>query len=476
MSVPGGSSELIRDVAEPPAPDAPAGGRHAFILETRDLLRLAGPIIVSQLGQVGMNTADTIMVGPLGAVSLAAVGLGSAIHFLGVIFSYGVIVGLAPIVSQAFGAGDLDRCRRALVQGLWVALMLGVPVALLNVLGEPIARGLGQSDEVAALAGAYMRALALGVPGYFLFAAIRQYLEAMNRPTPPMAVTFVALGLNIVANRVLIYGIDGMVPALGAVGTGWATTIVRWSMLLMLGAWVWLHPRLNPFGHGVGLLPDRSLLRRIFVVGLPVGGQFLLEVGCFSFAAVMMGWLGAVELAAHQVTINIASTTFMVALGVSIAGSVRVGQHIGAGRPDAMRRATLATYLLAIGFMGMCALLFVTLPHGLIGLYTDDPAIVGVGVQLLLVAAAFQIFDGAQVAGISVLRGAADTRAPMLIAGAGYWGAGVGLAYVLAFQAGQGAVGVWIGLSGGLASVAMMLALRVRRTIWRAPVETLRAG
>lgn len=423
-----------------------------------------------------MNTADTIMVGPLGAGPLAAVGLGSAIHFLGVVFSVGVIVGLAPIVSQAFGAGDLDHCRRALVQGLWAALLLSVPVGLMNLLGEPIARGLGQDPEIARVAGEYMRSLAWGVPGFFLFVALRQYLEAMNRPAPPMVVTFVALGVNIVANRILIYGVDGVVPAMGAVGSGWATTIVRWSMLLLLGAWVWLHPRLDPFRHGVGAAPDRRLLRRIFGLGLPIGAQFALEVGCFSFAAVMMGWLGPVELAAHQVTINIASTTFMVALGVSIAGSVRVGQHIGARRAGAMRRATLATYLLALGFMALCALLFVALPGELIGLYTRDPALIALGTRLLLVAAAFQVFDGAQVAGMSVLRGAADTRTPMFIAAVGYWGFGVGLGYALAFAAGLGAVGVWMGLSAGLASVALLLGVRVRRTIWRAPIASLHAG
>ena len=438
-----------------------------LLREVNRLLRLAVPIIVSQLGQVGMNTADTIMVGPLGATALASAGLGSAIHFFGLIISVGVITGLTPIVSQAFGAGNPARCRQALIQGLWVALMVSVPVVVANAAGQPIARALGQEPAVAELAGSYMRALAWGVPGYFLFVALRQYLEAMNRPAAPMVVTFIGLAVNIAANRVLIYGIDGVVPALGVVGSGYATSIVRVSMLLILVVWVVLHPELRPFSGGVRRAPDRRMIGSILTIGLPVGAQYGLEVGLFSFAAVVMGWLGPTELAAHQVTINIASTTFMVALGVSIAGSVRVGQHIGARRRGAMRRAALAAYLLSVGFMGLCALLFLVMPRALIGLYTRDPALLDLGTRLLLVAAAFQLFDGAQVAGISVLRGAADTRIPMLIAGLGYWGLGVPVGYVLAFAGGLSAIGVWMGLSVGLAAVAVLLALRVRRTLWR---------
>jgi MATE family multidrug resistance protein len=217
----------------------------------------------------------------------------------------------------------------------------------------------------------------------------------------------------------------------------------------------------------VRLRIDRALLATMARVGGPVGAQFGLEVGLFAFAAIMMGWLGPIELAAHQVTINIAATTFMVALGVSIAGSIRVGQHIGARRARAVHRAVLATYLLAVGFMGACALLFVIAPAGLIGLYTGDPGILATGTRLLLVAAAFQVFDGAQVAGFSVLRGAGDTRGPMLIAGVGYWALGVPVAYLLAFRTGLGPVGVWIGLSAGLAATAIMLAIRVRERLWR---------
>lgn len=444
----------------------------------RDLLGLAGPIVASQLGQIGMNTTDTIMVGHLGPLPLAAVGLGSALHTLALMIGAGVLVGMNPLVSQAFGARDLAETRAVLRQGFWLALLLSVPVSLVTVLGEPLARLFGQEPGVAAAAGDYMLALAPGVAPVLLFMALRQYLEAIGEARPPMIATFAGLALNVGANRVLIYG-AGSIPAMGAVGSGWATTIVRWFMFFALLAYVAAKGRLSPFRIEPGLFdsaaaawrPARARLERMVKVGGPIGLQFGLEVGLFAFAAVMMGWIGPVELAAHQVTINLAATTFMVALGTSMAGSVRVGQHVGAGRPRAVRRAVIATYLLTLGFMGACGLLFLTLPGPLVRLYTDDAAILEIGRRLLLVAAAFQLFDGAQVAGMGVLRGAGDTRVPMLYAAAGYWGAGVATALVLGFATPLGPVGVWAGLCAGLAAVAVTLAVRARHVLWlRDPV------
>jgi multidrug resistance protein, MATE family len=446
-------------------------GTRLFAHELKGLLLLAGPIVVNQLGQVGMHTADTIMVGPLGAEPLAAVGLGSALHHFGVLLMTGTIMGMAPLVSQAFGAGELATCRRVFMQGCWLALLLSVPVMAALLFGRELSLLLGQDAAVSALTGAYMRALVLGIPPALLFVAARQYLEGMGHATAPMVITFLGLAINIAANRVLIYGVEGWVPALGVVGSGWATTIVRWSMLVALLVFLFEHRTLPSLR--VSLRPVRTQLARILTVGAPVGAQFGMEVGLFSFAAIMIGWLGAVELAAHQVTINIAATTFMVALGASMAGSIRVGQHIGGRRPRAVRRAVLATYLLSIGFMLCCALLFVLAPRWLIGLYTPHADIIELGSRLLLVAAAFQLFDGAQVSGISVLRGAGDTRAPMVLAGIGYWVIGISASWWLGFRAGLGAVGVWVGLCIGLAAVGVLLAVRARAVLWHRPLHRL---
>ncbi|MEX2608807.1 MAG: MATE family efflux transporter [Gemmatimonadota bacterium] len=450
------------------APAGQARRRLLFRRELGDLLRLATPIILSQLGQIGMNTADTVMVGPLGALPLAAVGVGSAIHMVALTIGMGIIVGMGPLVSQAYGAGDQPLCRRVLVQGGWLSVALTLPLVGLHLFGQEIALLLGQQPDVAAVAGDYLAALLPGILPIFLFLAFRQFLEGMGTTTPPMVITLVALAINVAANRVFIYGVEGWVPALGAVGTGWATSVVRWSMLLLMLAYVLRRPDLHPF-RGVPRRPDRALFARILRVGTPIGAQFGLEVGLFAFAAVMMGWLGAVELAAHQVTINIAATTFMVSLGVSLAGAIRVGQCIGARRPRMMRRSVQATYVLAVAFMAACALLFVAVPEALVRLYTPDEEIVVLGSSLLLVAALFQVFDGAQVAGVSVLRGAGDTHLPMLIAGVGYWVVGLPVGFYLGFVADLGPVGVWLGLSAGLAVVAVVVGVRVRRILWGPP-------
>ncbi|MBR9988125.1 MAG: MATE family efflux transporter [Gemmatimonadetes bacterium] len=445
-----------------------------FAHELRGLLILAGPIVVNQLGQVGMNTVDTIMVGPLGAAPLAAAGLGSALHFFGLILATGIVMGMAPLVSQAFGRGDVAECGRVLVQGAWLALILSIPVLLSCLYGREITLALGQDPEVAMLTGGYLRALALGIPPALLFVAARQYLEGMGHAKAPMVVTFIGLGVNIVANRAFIYGVEDWIPAMGVVGSGWATTIVRWAMLVAVVIFLMMHRTLHI--RAMSARPRARDIRHIFRVGGPIGAQFGMEVGLFSFAAVMMGWLGAVELAAHQVTINIASTTFMIALGTAMAGSIRVGQHIGGRRPRAMRDAVVATYLLSTGFMLCCAIVFVIAPRALIGLYTPHENIIDLGAQLLLIAAAFQLFDGAQVAGVSVLRGAAETRGPMYVAAIGYWGVGLPIAWLFAFRYDWGPLGVWTGLSIGLAVVALLLLERVRRVFWLRPIRSLDPG
>jgi MATE family multidrug resistance protein len=433
--------------------------------EVRALSALALPIVVSQLGMIGMTTADTVMVGRVGAIPLAAAGLGSAIHTFTLVICTGILLGMAPLISQAFGAGDEERCHSILVQGRCLSVLLSLPLMLTTVFGDVIARATGVEADVAVLTGRYLFSLTLGIPPLLLFNALRQYLEGMGRARPSMVITFIGLATNVLFNLFLIFGVRGVTPALGLVGAGYATTIGRWVMLLCTLGYVHVHPEIRPFEH-VRFRPDRALLGRMMSIGAPAGAHFGLEVGLFAFAAVMMGWLGPIQLAAHQVVLNLAATTFMVALGTSIAGSIRVGQHIGAGREQSMHHAVRATYLVAVGFMGLCGLTFLLIPHVLIGFYTHDARILDAGIPLLLCAAAFQVFDGAQVAGTGVLRGAADTRVPMIVALLGYWVCGLPIGYWLAFHAGMGAVGIWIGLSVGLAVVAVLLLARVRHRLF----------
>lgn len=441
--------------------------------ETGGLLRLAGPLVVSHLATIGLTTVDTLMVAPLGAIPLASLAAAVAIHVVLIMVGTGVVLGMTPLVSQAEGAADRPEARRVLVQGLWLASLISIPLVAVSLLGGPLARALGQEPGVAELAGDYLVALAPGILPLMLFTALRQFVEGLGFTKPSMVMLVGALCVNVPADWLLIYGRPELgIPAMGALGSAWATSIVRVAMLGAMVAYLARHPRLAPF-RGVRFRPVPRRIRAIVRIGWPIGGQIGLEVGVFSAAALMMGWFGAAALAAHQITINLAATTFMVALGTSIAGTIRVGHHVGAGRSERVRLAVGATYILAVGIMALFAVAFVAVPEWLVGLYSNDPSVAPLAVGLLLVAAAFQVFDGAQVAGMCVLRGVGDTRVPMLIAGASYWGIGAPVGWLLAFPLGWGPRGIWIGLSVGLATAAAALALRVQHSFWRRAAVTL---
>ncbi|HEX6039260.1 MATE family efflux transporter [Longimicrobium sp.] len=468
---------LATPAARGPTTTAARPGRRRRTLlllhELRALTRVAGPLIVGQLGGVAMTTTDTIMVGPLGAQALAAAGLANAIFMATLVICTGTLLGMSPLVAQAYGAGDGRETRRVLVQGLWMAALLAVPMTVLCLFGEPIALAVGQSPEVARLAGGFLHAIAWGVLPMLLFVAFRQYLDGQSLTRPAMTMMFIGVAVNVVGNILLIYGFrvdlpllgTWTVPPYGLVGSGWSTTMVRWAMLVAMLVYVLRHRALRPFA-GVSLKPVAEQLRRMVGIGAPIGVQLAAEVGVFSLAVVMMGWLDPVAQAAHQVALNVASTTFMVAMGTSLAGTIRVGQHVGAGSRRGVRRAVLTTYALVTLFMSTCALAFLLAPRFLLGLYTHDPAIVEVGLTLLVMAAAFQVFDGAQVAGLCALRGASDTRVPMLMTVLAYWGVGAPAAYWFGFHTRLGPQGIWLGLVVALFAAAVLLGWRVRRVLW----------
>ncbi|HUH12795.1 MAG TPA: MATE family efflux transporter [Longimicrobiales bacterium] len=469
-------------VTPPPGPARPSplawararGERADLREELRRLLALAVPLVVSHLATIGMSTVDTLMVGPLGAGPLAGLAIGGAIHSATLMVSMGLLLGMSPLVSQAHGAGRPREPRRVLVQGLWLALALSVPMVALSLAGEPLALALGQAPAVSARAGEYLTGVAAGIPPVLIFMALRGYVEGLGTTRPSMVFLLLGFAVNVPANALLVYGALDLFPALGVAGAGWATSLVRWVMLAAMAAWLLRHPELHPF-HGVRLVFRVRRVARILRLGVPISAQMALEVGLFAFAAIMMGWFGPLPLAAHQVTINLAATTFMVALGTALAGTIRVGFHVGGRRPEGVHRTVVATYTLAVGFMALCALAFLLAPRFLLGLYTQDPEILALGSRLLFIAALFQVFDGAQVAGICLLRGAGDTRIPMMMAGLGYWAVGLPTAYGLAFHTGLGPAGVWVGLSAGLAVVAVLMGLRVRRMLWRGEMLRPRA-
>lgn len=433
--------------------------------DIQKLLNLAIPVTVVQVGMMLMGVADSMMVGRVSPEALAAVALGN-LYFLGLsIFGMGTLMALDPVVSQAVGHGDREGVARAVQRGMLMALVISIPVSMLLIPGEYLLSLIGQPEEVIPIAAGYARACIPGVFPFLAFAVLRQTLQAMTIVRPVVVVVLLANVLNVFLNWVLIFGKLG-VTGMGAVGTGWASSIGRVAMLagVLLIAWPVLKPAFVPFRRdALALAPIGRMLR----IGVPIGLQHQLEMGAFGFAAVVMGWFGAVEMAAHQIAINLASLTFMVPVGIGVAGSVVVGQAVGRGDTDEARRSAAGTTILGMSVMVLSALVFLTVPGFLARLYTDSPAVVGLASLLIPIAGVFQVFDGLQVVSSGVLRGIGDTRAPMVVNLLGFWLIGIPCGVALAFRTSLGPRGVWWGLTIGLVLVSVMLAWRVRNRFGR---------
>ncbi len=435
------------------------------ILPTRDelraLLALAVPIVLVQVGMMFMGVVDTVIVGHLNAEALAAVALGN-LYFFGVaIFGMGVLLALDPIVAQAVGAQDEPAVARGLQRGLLIAGALSLAAMVLMLPVSPVLTWLRQPAEVVPLAATYVHLSIAGVLPFLAFGVFRQTLQAMGHIRPIVFTIVVANLFNAALNWVLIFGHLGA-PALGVAGSAWATTISRWAMALMLAALGWpvLRPYLTPFRPEVLHLTP---LGRMMRLGLPIGAQLQLEYTAFGLTGVLIGMLGVDPLAGHQVAINLASLTYMVPLGISAATAVLVGQEVGRDHPHGARRSARAGLVVGASFMLMSGTLFLAAPRWLASLYTSSDAVLVMAAALLPLAGIFQVFDGIQVVAGGVLRGLGDTRWPMLINLIGFWAVGIPMGILLGFQAGMGARGLWWGLVFGLAAVAVILLIRVRR-------------
>jgi MATE family multidrug resistance protein len=435
------------------------------------MLRLAAPVVLSELGWMAMGIVDTMMVGRVSAAAIGGVGVGSALFYAVAVFGLGLVLGLDTLVSQSFGANDLAECHRWLLQGVYLALPLAP--ALMGVLW--IATGLlpafGVRLEVAQEAVPYLHAITWSVFPQLLFFALRRYLQSMNLVLPILFALLSANLVNAAANWLLIFGHWGL-PALGAAGAGWATLISRSYMALFLLACLLHHDRRLPvrMTH-VSRRLDVGRLRTLVRLGFPAALQLTGEVGVFAAAAALLGRLDKESLAAHQIAIILASLTFMVPLGISSAAAVRVGQALGREDPPGASRAGWTALLLGAGFMGVAGLFFWTLPRPILRLFTPDPAVVERGVPLLFVAALFQLFDGLQVVATGALRGAGDTRTPMITHLGCYWLVGLPAGSLLCFWLGRGVPGMWVGFC-----VALVLAGIVLSTAWSRQVRRLEAA
>jgi MATE family multidrug resistance protein len=438
------------------APDA----RVNLAAELRALLALAIPVALSEIGWMTMTVVDVIMVGKLGPASIGAVGLGNAIYYAPSLFGIGLMLGLDTLVSRSWGARDFDDCHRSLAQAMYIALAFTPVLMLFIVLARPLFTGRGVDPVIGDMTRAYAGILNWGTLPLLVYGGFRRYLQGVGRVRP---VTFALISANLVnlaGNWIFIYGKFGM-PAMGVRGSAISTVFARVYMAAVLVYFAWRHERERGhplFAHWPG--PDWARIRALLDLGIPAAFQVVLEVAAFGTATILAAHLGAVALATHEIVLNCAAFAYMVPLGVSAAGAVAVGHAIGAGNPAKARRAGWMAIALGAGFMTLAALLFIAVPRPIVEIYSRDPRVLRLGAHILLIVAAFEVFDGVQSVGTGVLRGLGETRIPMLLNFGGYWLFGLPLGAVLCFEMRWGLTGIWAGLTVALITIAVLMLLR----------------
>jgi len=434
-------------------------------LDLDELTRLAIPVALAQLGLMTMGLVDTVMVGRVSPVDLAAVAVGHLFFFAITVIGMGILFALDPVISQAVGADDPVGVARGVQRGVVLGAGLSLAAMALMVPVGPLLTLFRQPPEVVPIATRYVHALIPAVFPFYVFVVLRQGLQAMGRVRAIVITVIAANLLNAGLDWVFIFGHLGA-PALGAVGSAWVTTLSRWftTVALIALAWPYLAPTLRPLRREA--LAAGPLLQ-LLQVGGPVGAQQWLEVGVFACAGLLMGSMGAVPLAGHQVALQLAALTFMVPLGVAQATSVLVGQAVGRGDDHAARRATGAGMVVGVGFMALTAVMFLAFPGILARVFSDDAPVIAAVELLLPIAGVFQIFDGMQVVAAGALRGVGDTRAPMVLNLVGFWILGLPVSLALGFGLDWGPPGVWWGLAIGIGAVAVLLTSRVRLRLGR---------
>jgi MATE family multidrug resistance protein len=456
------------DLAESSLPPLAGASRHHLAIELGETARLALPMALTQLSQIAMMTTDLAFIGRLGGEAVAAAALAGTVYFVSFTFGMGLTSAVAPLAAQAFGAGDPRLVRRSLRAGLWAALLLSLPIMVFPLRGEQILLMLGQAPQTARLAQHYLFGLAWGVAPALWFLTIRSFMGAVNRPAPVLWITLAAIPVNVALVYLLMYGKLGL-PRLELFGVGLATTLVNCATLV---AAVWIATQRKPFSdyHILARLwrIDWSLMRQLFLIGLPISVAFLMEYGMFSAAALLMGLISTTALAAHQIALQVTAILFMIPFGISMAATVRVGQAVGRNDVPGVRRAGLVPMLLGIAIAGLLTLAVVATRFDIAAFFLggtaeNAAATLDLAATLLLVGASFFITDAVQSIAVGSLRGLKDTRVPLLFAGIGYWLLGFPLCWMLAFHTRLGATGVWTGLSIGTAVYATLLVLRFRR-------------
>ena len=438
-----------------------------YRFDLSDTIRLSIPIIIAQLGVVLMGVTDNLFVGRLlGAVPLGAAGLANSLSILVCSVGIGSLSVVAAQVSQANAQHDSGAVNQLFRAGLQVAVLLGLITCVVSVVLALNFELFGQTAEVTRLSRDFMLILTISIVPLLVFIAARQLGDGLRFPRVAMAITLAALALNALFNYLLILGI-GPFPAMGLMGSATATLLSRVFMAGAVLVYTYRAGIFKPyFQAAFAKLPTRQYVLDTLRLGLPGGLTFMFEIALFSLAALMIGWLGEKQLAAHQIAINLASTTYMAATGIATTAAIRVGAATGRQSQTEARRAGVAAFILTVSVMAVFALVFFTANRWLVDLYIrDNTEVANIATSLVIMGGLFQLSDGVQVVAVGSLRGLSDVNVPTWITLFSYWVVAMPLSYLLGFTFHLNAVGVWVGLLVGLTVAAVMLTIRFFRLV-----------
>ena len=424
--------------------------RTEIIEELKAIFSLAWPVMGAQFLQLSMVFVDNVMVGHLGAEPLAALALASSLFSMLFVMGIGVLTAMSPMVAQAFGGNAYEKIGLITRQGLIIGLGLAISFSGILFLSDPIFRFLGQDPKLFPVAKEYLRVVGLAFPAFYCYIAIRQTTEGTSFTKASFIVALIGSLVNIVADYCLVFGKFGF-PRLEVRGAAFATTAVSWAMLGSMLVYLKITGFSKKFClWGGSFRPHRETISEALRLGIPLGGMWLFEVGFFISATLLMGTIGTMELAAHQIALNAASFTFMIPLGLSIALGIRVGQFVGKDDWQGVRRAGAAGFVACVVIQLILAMIFLLFARQIASIYTNEKELIEFGASFLMIAGAFQLFDGIQVVGSGSLRGLKDTKIPLGINIFSYWMIGLPVIWLLTFRIGVKPYGIWWGILAGL--------------------------
>jgi len=436
-----------------------------FYEHLKENIRLAYPVMLTNLGHVLMGVTDNIMVGHVSAVSLAAAGLALVAFNVLLLFGIGVSYAITPLVASAHGAGNKSEVIETVRHGLIINVVNALFLIIIISLGKGMLYHIGQPKEVVDLALPFLSIISWSLIPVMIFQSYKQFAEGLSLTRVAMVVMIGANIVNFGFNYAFVYGHFGF-PQLGLQGSGWATFISRSFMAIAIIAYVYFAKVFREY-RGIFKIGEynRAITMTLLQIGIPSGGQFIFEVAAFDFSLVMMGWLGTTAQAAHQISINMATVSYMTTAGLAAAATIRVGFFKGSNDTKNMREAAYSVLYIALGLMSIWAIIFIAARHALPILYVDDPQVIKTASSLLIIAGIFQLSDGAQVVCASALRGLQDVKVPSIFVFVSYWIIGLPLGYLLAFTIGLGPMGIWWGLFIGLTVTAAAMFFRLRMLV-----------